>query len=67
MQNSMKLQFLPLDITQDKDLYQSYASYLTSKRTDGGAIDTIYTTDYSKFSKIFKQHAKLLDNTNTST
>ena len=32
MQNSMKLQFLRLAITQDKELYQSYTSYLTSKR-----------------------------------
>ena len=67
MQNIMKLQFLQLAITQDKELYQSYKSYLASKRTTGGAIDTTYTPDYGEFFEIIKQHAVLLDSTNANT
>jgi hypothetical protein len=67
MQNSMKLQFLRLAITQNKELYQSYTSYLTSKRTAGGIINTAYIPDYGEFFEIVKQTAELLDSTKENT
>ena len=67
MQNSMKLQFLRLAITQDKELYQSYTSYLTSKRTAGGLINTAYVPEYGEFFGIVKQTAELLDSTKRNT
>ena len=67
MQNSMKLQFLRLAITQDKELYQSYTSYLTSKRSAGGIINTAYVPDYGEFFGIVKQTAELLDSTKANT
>ena len=38
----MKLQFLWLAITQDKELYQQYTSYLVAKRTANGTINIAY-------------------------
>jgi len=61
MQNSMKQQLLWLAITQDKELYQSYTSYLASNRTAGGTIDITYTPSFGDFFEIVKQYAKLLD------
>ena len=56
IQNSMKLQFLWLAITQDKELYH--------ERTAGSAIYVTYTPDYAEFFEIVRQHAELLDSTN---
>jgi hypothetical protein len=67
MQNSMKLQFLRLAITQDKELYQSYTSYLTSKRSAGGVVNTTYVPNYAEFFGVVKQTAELLDSTKANT
>ena len=65
LDNSMKLQYLRLAVMQDKDLQGLYTSYLASMRTAGGVVNHNYTVDYAEFFEVIKQHAELLDSTNT--